>query len=344
MPRKARIDAPGALHHIIIRGIEKNPIFQDPQDYSNFLTRLGNILTETATSCYAWALIPNHVHLLLRTGTAPITTVMRRLLTGYAQQFNRRHDRHGYLFQNRYKSFLCETDPYLLELLRYIHLNPIRAGIIDTMEVLDTYPKTSHAVIMGKIKHEWQETEYVLGLFGQKVSLAKRAYRSFVKKGISIGERPDLTGGGLIRSSGGWVPLRQLRQEGLRIASDERILGSSAFVASVLKKAHEDYEKRISAKNLDIDALITFIAHYCGVDETHIKSTIKQRIVSQARAITAHIAIDRLRITGAAIAEKLNMTPSAVSKLAARGRSDPLSLVIEAQLFTSRTKSLRYNG
>ena len=94
MPRKARIDAPGALHHIIIRGIERNPIFKDSQDYSNFLTRLGNILTETSTSCYAWALIPNHIHLLLRTGKALITNVMRRLLTGYAQQFNRRHYRH----------------------------------------------------------------------------------------------------------------------------------------------------------------------------------------------------------------------------------------------------------
>ena len=197
MPRKARIDAPGALHHIIIRGIERNPIFKDSQDYSNFLTRLGNILNETSTSCYAWALIPNHIHLLLRTGKAPITTVMRRLLTGYAQQFNRRHDRHGYLFQNRYKSFLCETDPYLLELVRYIHLNPIRADIIDTMEALDKYPKTGHAVIMGKIKHGWQDTEYVLGLFGQKESLAKRAYRSFVKKGIPLGDRPDLTGEGL---------------------------------------------------------------------------------------------------------------------------------------------------
>lgn len=341
MPRKARIDVPGALHHIIIRGIERNDIFKDSQDYSNFLNRLGTILTETTTACYAWALIPNHIHLLLRTGITPITTVMRRLLTGYAQQFNRRHDRHGYLFQNRYKSFLCETDPYLLELVRYIHLNPIRAGIIDTMEALDKYPKTGHAVIMGKIKHEWQDREYVLGLFGQQESLAKRAYRSFVKKGISLGYRPDLNGGGLIRSSGGWVPLKQMRQEGLRVASDERILGSSDFVVSVMKKAHEDYKKRLNARNLDLDAMITFIAQYCKVDETLIKSTVKQRNISQARAITAHIAIDRLRITGAEIARKLNLTPSTVSKLAARGRKDPSSPVIEAQLFASGRKSRR---
>jgi len=108
MPRKARIDAPGALHHIIVRGIERRKIFLDDFDRDNFLKHLGNVLSETATPCFAWALIPNHAHLLLRTGTTAIATVMRRLLTGYAVSFNRQHRRHGPLFQNRYKSILCQ--------------------------------------------------------------------------------------------------------------------------------------------------------------------------------------------------------------------------------------------
>ena len=103
MPRQARIDAPGALHHIVIRGIERKPIFKDSTDYHNFLERLGNILGESSTPCFAWALMSNHIHLLMRTGLTPIATVMRRLLTGYAQQFNRRHRRHGHLFQNKTK-------------------------------------------------------------------------------------------------------------------------------------------------------------------------------------------------------------------------------------------------
>jgi putative transposase len=98
MPRKARIDAPGALHHIIVRGIERRDIFKDQTDKINFLDRLELIVSETSTPCFAWALMTNHVHLLLRTGLTPIATVMRRLLTGYAQQFNRRHKRHGQLF------------------------------------------------------------------------------------------------------------------------------------------------------------------------------------------------------------------------------------------------------
>jgi len=95
MPRQARIDAPGALHHIIARGIDRQRIFKDDADRDNFLDRLGNILSETQTACFAWALIPNHFHLLLRTGTTPISNVMRRLLTGYAVSYNFRHPRHG---------------------------------------------------------------------------------------------------------------------------------------------------------------------------------------------------------------------------------------------------------
>jgi putative transposase len=104
MPRKSRIDAPGALHHIIARGIDRSKIFQDPADKRNFLDRLAEILKVTETHCYAWALIPNHFHLLLRAGNTPVATVMRRLLTGHALYYNRRHRRYGHLFQNRYPS------------------------------------------------------------------------------------------------------------------------------------------------------------------------------------------------------------------------------------------------
>ncbi|MGB5618519.1 MAG: transposase, partial [Desulfobacterales bacterium] len=95
MPRRARIDAPGALHHIVIRGIEGKAIFKDDTDREDLIERLSSLLQETVTPCYAWALMTNHVHLLLRTGSVPIASVMRRLLTGYAVRFNRKHRRHG---------------------------------------------------------------------------------------------------------------------------------------------------------------------------------------------------------------------------------------------------------
>ena len=156
MPRKARIDAPGALHHIICRGIEKRNIFDDDADRGNFLERLGTILKETSTPCYAWALMPNHFHLLLRTGKIPITTVMRRLLTGYAVSFNRRHRRYGHLFQNRFKSILCQEDIYLKELVCYIHLNPLRAGLVAELKDLAKFPFGGHSVLMGKQKKSFK--------------------------------------------------------------------------------------------------------------------------------------------------------------------------------------------
>ena len=168
MPRKARIDAPGALHHIIIRGIERRRIFTDDQDRDNFIERLGEIVSKTKTFCFAWALMPNHAHILLRTGQTPLSTVMRRLLTGYAVWYNRRHRRHGHLFQNRYKSILCQEDPYLLELVRYIHLNPLRAKMVKSLAESDRYPSSGHSALMGKLPREFQDTDDVLRLFRGK--------------------------------------------------------------------------------------------------------------------------------------------------------------------------------
>ena len=244
MPRKARIDAPGALQHIIIRGIERRAIFKGAADRGDFLNRLEMILPETKTGCYAWVLMTNHVHLLLKTGLAPIATVMRRLLTGYAVGFNRRHRRHGQLFQNRYKSFLCEEDVYLKELVCYLHLNPIRAKIVKNVKELESYPYSGHGALMGKANCEWQDREYVLKLFGASIRAARRSYKAFLSKGVAQGRRPDLVGGGLLRSVGGWFELKEFRDRGMRIKGDERILGSSDFVERVLKQAEENIEER----------------------------------------------------------------------------------------------------
>ena len=173
MPRKSRIDAPGAMHHIIVRGIDRQKIFKNDEDRNNFLSRLGVILTETKTDCYAWALIPNHFHLLLRTGNVSISNVMRRLLTGYAIWYNRRHGRYGHLFQNRYKSILCQEDAYLLELVRYIHLNPLRAKVVPDINTLDRYPYCGHSILMGKVKCDWQNTDKVLSLYSERSGTAR---------------------------------------------------------------------------------------------------------------------------------------------------------------------------
>ena len=143
MPRQARLDIPGLLQHVIIRGINRSDIFLDDDDRERFLDRLSNLLVKTGTNCFAWALIPTHAHLLLRCNHSELSRFMRRLLTGYAVMFNLRHSRSGHLFQNRYKSIVCEEEPYLLELIRYIHLNPLRVGIVDKVQ---NYCKPSKAL------------------------------------------------------------------------------------------------------------------------------------------------------------------------------------------------------
>jgi putative transposase len=153
MPRQPRLDAPGLLQHVMARGIDRAKIFRDDKDRNSFLDRLADILEQTQTQCYAWALIPNHFHLLLRTGPTPLSKLMRRLMTGYAVTFNKRHKRSGHLFQNRYKSVVCEEDPYLLELVRYIHLNPLRAKLVKDLKELDKYPWTGHSAILGHRKN-----------------------------------------------------------------------------------------------------------------------------------------------------------------------------------------------
>ena len=140
MPILARLDAPGVLHHIMIRGIERRKIFRNNKDRDDLLERLSVLLPETNTSCYAWALVSNHAHFLFRSGDTGIATLMRRLLTGYVIGFNRRHKRHGQLFQNRYKSIVCQEDTYLLELIRYIHLNPLRAKLVSDLNELNCFP------------------------------------------------------------------------------------------------------------------------------------------------------------------------------------------------------------
>jgi putative transposase len=250
MPRKARIDATGALHHVIARGIERGVIFRDNIDRDRFIERLSGILIETATQCYAWALIPNHFHLLLKTGRMPIKQVMQKLLTGYAVSHNRRHMRSGHLFQNRYKSILCQEEPYLLELVRYIHLNPIRAGIITDINELDRFPFCGHSPLVGKLQNNWQNTQEVLRLFSIDPETARTEYCNFVARGLSMGHRNDLIGGGLIRSSGGWERVIAGRRDKQFQKSDERILGDDQFVSQALIEAKE---QQLSLKTGGID-------------------------------------------------------------------------------------------
>jgi len=321
MPRKAKIDAPGALHHIIARGIERRKIFLDNADRENFLERLGIIIGGTLTQCFAWALIPNHFHLLLRTGDIPIAAVMRRLLTGYAVSFIRRHRRYGHLFQNRYKSILCQEDNYILELVRYIHLNPLRARLVVDLKSLDKYPFCGHSSVMGKIEQPWQNAEYVLKQFADRKDLARRRYKAFVKKGIKLGRRPDLVGGGLIRSVGGWTAVKALRKSGEYQKGDERILGDGDFVEKVIADATERMERkyRIKARALNFEDVVSHVANLLEMDVKDVMAPGKYKKVVQARSLVCYWALREAGINQAELSKYFCISQPAVSMSINRG-------------------------
>ena len=321
MPRKSRIDAPGALHHIIVRGIERRKLFTDDTDRNNFLDRIGGILTETHTSCYAWALIPNHFHLLLRTGKVPIATVMRRLLTGHAGFFNKRHRRSGHLFQNRYKSILCQEDTYLLELVRYIHLNPLRARLIKEFDRLREYPYCGHSALMGKVKKEWQDTEWVLRLFDERQRVARRRYDEFVEKGISMGRRKDLTGGGLIRSMGGWAAVKSMRKAKMFEKSDERILGDGDFVEQVLLEANEQMERKniLKSKGYNLKMIADRVSTVMELEASEIWKAGKSRRRVAARSLMCFWAVRELGISMTELSRRLDLSLTGVSQSVDRG-------------------------
>ncbi|MGD8990727.1 MAG: transposase [Desulfobacterales bacterium] len=321
MPRQARIDAPGALHHIIVRGIEKRDIFNDNTDRKRFVQRLGDILGESQTPCYAWALLPNHFHLLLKTSHTPIATIMRRLLTGHAVYFNRRHDRCGHLFQNRYKSILCQEDNYLLELVRYLHLNPLRAKQVISLKELDSYYYSGHSVLMGHHQNEWQSANETLKLFGKKLSKARKRYRKFIKKGVNQGRRPELIGGGLIRSVGGWHAFKALDRTDAHLKSDERILGDSDFVEEVLKKAEEKRERQyqLEADGFTVDRIADRVASILGLKSEDVWKKGKHPQIVKARSLLCFWAVHELGITATELATRIGMSQPAISQSVKRG-------------------------
>jgi hypothetical protein len=246
---------------------------------------------------------------------------MRRLLTGYAVTFNRKYSRHGHLFQNRYKSILCQEDPYLLELVRYIHLNPLRAKILSTLRELERYAFCGHSVVMGAGKNDWQDVDTVLSFFGQRVASARKRYREFIEKGVASGKRPELVGGGLIRSSGGWQALKSLRKLGMHLKSDERILGDSDFVESALKEQNEHFERRyqLQAQGYDFNTIVDRVAKLFETRPEEILSPSKKPERVRARSLVCYWAVKELGISGTSVAELLGLIQSSVSRAVERG-------------------------
>ena len=265
--------------------------------------------------------MPNHVHLLLKSGKDPIGKTMQSVLGGYAGYYNRRHSRSGHLFQGRFKSVLCEEEPYLMALVRYIHLNPLRAGLVHDIRGLEGYRWCGHGALVGKKGMAWQDTEMVLGSFGTRIGRAREAYREFVKEGMRVGEQNELEGGGLIRSVGGIVEYLKERKT-IHQAADERILGGDEFVQGVLREAEvtESQRSKLRRSGLNPETVMRKAARAAKIKVEMVKGAGRSKGQSIARALFAKWMVEDLGYSGAEVAGMIGVTKMAVSKGVARGR------------------------
>ncbi|KAA6232872.1 transposase [Chlorobium phaeovibrioides] len=317
MPRGPRLDAPGTFHHVMIRGIERSSIFLDEADRSEFLERMGRLAMASGTGIYAFALMSNHVHALVKSGADGLSSFMRRLLSGYAQYFNRRHNRVGYLFQNRYKSIICEEDAYFDKLVAYIHLNPLRAGLAGTLQELSFYPWSGHAVMMNEVVYEWMDREYVLRFFGETEGAARKAYLAFVEQELGIDREQELSGGGLLRSQGGWSEVLSLRKRGEQAQGDERILGGDEFVREIMNEAENRTDVQLPETKLQ-ELLNETVKQACaeaGISMAYLQSGSRSGGLPLLRKALARKAVWEYGVSLAATARQLGVTTSAVSHM-----------------------------
>jgi len=247
---------------------------------------------------------------------------MQRLLGPYANAFNR-HKRSGHLVQNRFKNTLVEDEPYLLELVRYLHINPVRSKLPVTAESLDNYRWTGHAVLLGEHDFAVQDTDFVLAQFGDRVGAARQAYRDFVREGAGRESEIDLEGGGLRRSAGGWEVVTKLARGRERWAFDERILGSGEFVEGVLKRLEQPESPHASSidDGATFERLLARVARYYDVSGAGIASRSLRPDILTGRALVCYLAVRRCGLTIAEVSRRLRVSPRSVGR--AIKRFDP---------------------
>jgi len=323
MARKGRVDTAGAVHHIIQRGNDRGAIFLEDADYANFVSRMASNLIESKTRCFAWSLMPNHIHLVLATGERPIKTVLQCIFTGYAMGINKKYGRSGHLFQGRYNSILCEEETYLLELVRYVHLNPVKAGITDSIEELAKYRWTGHRALLGLCDNPWQVIEEVLRRFGPRFGPAREKYISFLDDGL---KRPmnndEITGKGMRRiKEGGWESVsRKVSLEDTY--ADERIAGSREFIEKVLKDVEEKerWRSKMLGHGWTPERVIERAAKQFGLKVADLRGNGKRPVQCSARNLACKWLVDGIGKSEVEVSQLLSITQPTVSGCVRKGR------------------------
>jgi len=260
MARKPRLHIPGALYHVILRGNARQDIFFTPEDRSAFYGLLAEGVRRFGYRVHAFCLMSNHVHLALQAGDESLSRGLQNLAFRYTRHVNTARKRAGHLFEGRYKAFLVDQDRYGLELVRYIHLNPVRAGMVAEAAA---YPWSGHRAYLGEEVLAWLTTDWVLGQFGVTAGVARRRYARFVAEGAGEGHRDDLYGG----------------------EHDPRVVGEEEFVARSVPP------ETIRARPPELKAIVAAVCRAEGLTAERLFAPGRSREPSRARSAVAWLAV-----------------------------------------------------
>jgi REP element-mobilizing transposase RayT len=294
MARQARAEVEGGLYHVITRGNNRRQIFNSPADYEKFRLLLAVQKTKLPFFLYAYCLMTNHVHLLLERQASAVGRIMHRVLTGYAQYYNRRYRRVGHLLQGRHKAILCQSERYLSELVRYIHLNPVRAGMVTVPE---DYEYSSHRAYLGMEPAGIVDVDPVLRHFGARKEVARANYRKFVAAGIKQGHCEEF------------------------YAADEgRILGSEEFIDATIHRIGETgranrgtKKKGLLVCKVELDRLVSAVEKVCRVAREDFCGPSKSRSAIMAKEMLTLIGL-QMGASMKVLSEIIGISPSALSR------------------------------
>jgi len=284
MARRIRLDAPHVAHHVMLRGLDGASIFLDADDHQDFVDRLSRLLPECDGSCFAWAIMPNHAHLVIQTQNGELSRLMRRINSGYAIRFNRVYERRGYVFQNRFRSRIVTGDSDLTGLIRYVHRNPLEGGLVSSLDALLHFPWSGHAALFGvRAPLPFEAIDDTLALFGATREGARTALLAWMAR-----EEPG---------------------------RPEPATAHRTLEPPVPRPGGFEAQGRIG-----LGALLSAACNRYDLTSRELGSGSRQPLIARARAVVAWVAAVELRISGREIGEALGVTPQAVSAALSRGR------------------------
>lgn len=293
------------------RGIDGRDLFLDNQDRNVFLDLLAGNLMKAECVLYAWALMSNHYHLVLQSGTLPLSALMRPLNSNFARYYARRYRRRGYLFQDRFKSLATRDQSYVKEMIRYVHANPIRAGVCQTLRELDKYPWTGHSALMGWKKRSFQDTNSVLRRFARKVVDAKRRYRDFLAETLSDQSANVVE---TIRKNN--IGIQSVHQTGCWV------IGDAQFVRSVMKDTRNRRLRlaRYRKEGITLEQIATRIASRAGLPREKLNRRSRGTFESNLRKVFAYICRYEYEFPVVEIGRFLGIQGPATSTSIAKGQ------------------------